>query len=261
MVVKECRTDMLINNMDVSRLMVHIQQIQEEKLKERSREAKKAMTCVLCESPKEHAPPFVPVREALKEEDQKGDERRSRCVAKQFREAGLNSRSWIEIGHVGPFGKLDRACQIVRRFAQCLCFTLHMLSLRPVCPVTLNGQTLACRKQSAIRRKDSLIAHLPSLFSQSVDIVRTNLIEQPQKKAKGITINEGGSNPPKRKKDDLQPGDKGKRKKNIARKGINVEPVPNQVYAKYTESRRTAYSIRSRVEQNFAQNEQSRTSN
>ena len=37
--------------------------------------------------------------------------------------------------------------------------------------------------------------------------------------------------------------------------------VPTLVYAKYTEPRRTTYSVRSRVEQNFAQNEQSRTSN
>uniref|UniRef100_M1DN66 Uncharacterized protein n=1 Tax=Solanum tuberosum TaxID=4113 RepID=M1DN66_SOLTU len=50
------------------------------------------------------------------------------------------------------------------------------------------------------------------------NMVRTNLTEPPQKKAKGITIKEGRSNPPKRKGDDLQPGDKGKRKKHIARK-------------------------------------------
>jgi len=56
-------------------------------------------------------------------------------------------------------------------------------------------------------------------------MVCTNLSEPPQKKAKGITINEGGSNPSKRKRDDLQPGDKGKRKKHIARKGKNVEPA------------------------------------
>ncbi|XP_049391512.1 uncharacterized protein LOC125855903 [Solanum stenotomum] len=42
MVVKECRTAMLVNDMDISHLMVHTQQIEEDKLKERSREAKRA---------------------------------------------------------------------------------------------------------------------------------------------------------------------------------------------------------------------------
>uniref|UniRef100_M1DJR5 Putative plant transposon protein domain-containing protein n=1 Tax=Solanum tuberosum TaxID=4113 RepID=M1DJR5_SOLTU len=55
-------------------------------------------------------------------------------------------------------------------------------------------------------------------------MVRTNLTEPPHKKAKGITINEEGSNPPKRRGDDLQLGDKGKRKKHIARKGVAIEP-------------------------------------
>ncbi|KAG5572164.1 hypothetical protein H5410_061930 [Solanum commersonii] len=57
------------------------------------------------------------------------------------------------------------------------------------------------------------------------DMVHTNLIEKPQKKTKGIIINKVGSNHPKKKKDDLQPGDKGKWKKHIVRKGTNVEPA------------------------------------
>ncbi|XP_049369906.1 uncharacterized protein LOC125834798 [Solanum verrucosum] len=42
MVVKECHTAMLIHDMDISRLMVHAQHIEEEKVKKRSREAKRA---------------------------------------------------------------------------------------------------------------------------------------------------------------------------------------------------------------------------
>uniref|UniRef100_M1DDG8 Integrase core domain containing protein n=1 Tax=Solanum tuberosum TaxID=4113 RepID=M1DDG8_SOLTU len=56
------------------------------------------------------------------------------------------------------------------------------------------------------------------------DMVRSNLTEPPYKKAKGITINEEGSNPSKMRGDDLQPRHKGKRKKHIARKGAAIEP-------------------------------------
>ncbi|WMV59234.1 hypothetical protein MTR67_052619, partial [Solanum verrucosum] len=41
MVVKKCRTTMLINEMDISRLMTHAQQIEEEIFKERARETKR----------------------------------------------------------------------------------------------------------------------------------------------------------------------------------------------------------------------------
>uniref|UniRef100_M1DRF9 Uncharacterized protein n=1 Tax=Solanum tuberosum TaxID=4113 RepID=M1DRF9_SOLTU len=55
-------------------------------------------------------------------------------------------------------------------------------------------------------------------------MVPTNINEPSQKKAKRITINEGGSRPSQKRKQDLLPGDKGKRKKHIARKGSAIEP-------------------------------------
>ncbi|XP_049364580.1 uncharacterized protein LOC125829401 [Solanum verrucosum] len=42
LVVKECLTAMLIKEMDVSRLKVHAQQIEEEKLKEKTKDSKRA---------------------------------------------------------------------------------------------------------------------------------------------------------------------------------------------------------------------------
>lgn len=54
-------------------------------------------------------------------------------------------------------------------------------------------------------------------------MVRTNLNKPPQKKAKGITINEGGSRPSQKRKQDLPSRDKGKRKKHIAIKGSAIE--------------------------------------
>uniref|UniRef100_M1E0P9 Uncharacterized protein n=1 Tax=Solanum tuberosum TaxID=4113 RepID=M1E0P9_SOLTU len=52
---------------------------------------------------------------------------------------------------------------------------------------------------------------------ENQDMVQTNLNTPSQKKAHDITINEGGSGPPKRRRQELPPGGKGKRKKHIAK--------------------------------------------
>jgi len=43
LVVKECRTAMLVHDMDIARFIIHTQQIEEEKLKGRSREKKSSL--------------------------------------------------------------------------------------------------------------------------------------------------------------------------------------------------------------------------
>lgn len=45
----------------------------------------------------------------------------------------------------------------------------------------------------------------------------------PKTKVQGIKINEGGSNLPENRRQELSLGDKGKRKKHMSRKGIAID--------------------------------------
>uniref|UniRef100_M1DHI4 Putative plant transposon protein domain-containing protein n=1 Tax=Solanum tuberosum TaxID=4113 RepID=M1DHI4_SOLTU len=53
-------------------------------------------------------------------------------------------------------------------------------------------------------------------IAEWIDMVRTNIDMTPQKRVRGITINEGGSNLPKRRRQELPLGDKGKGKRPIS---------------------------------------------
>uniref|UniRef100_M1DT99 Integrase core domain containing protein n=1 Tax=Solanum tuberosum TaxID=4113 RepID=M1DT99_SOLTU len=78
--------------------------------------------------------------------------------------------------------------------------------------------------ESSCSRLTMLLFDLSPNSSQSfADMVRTNQNMPPKKVAKGSNINEGGSNPPKREREELQPRDIGKSKKHIAKKGVTIE--------------------------------------
>uniref|UniRef100_M1DDT1 Integrase core domain containing protein n=1 Tax=Solanum tuberosum TaxID=4113 RepID=M1DDT1_SOLTU len=99
---------------------------------------------------------------------------------------GVSPTRWVENGHVGLFGELSQARQITRRFAYFL--------------------------------------HLAFNFVSSLWLESVTFSEMPEFAEGTRRLAERGSNPPKRRGDDLQPGDKGKRKKHIARKGTAIEP-------------------------------------
>uniref|UniRef100_M1DIJ4 Polyprotein protein n=1 Tax=Solanum tuberosum TaxID=4113 RepID=M1DIJ4_SOLTU len=80
---------------------------------------------------------------------------------------------------------------------------------------------------SACRRVDRRVRLTSPNGRELDDMVRTNLTTQPHKKAQGIIINEGGSNPSKRRGEELPLRDKRKRKKHIARKEVAIETQVN----------------------------------
>uniref|UniRef100_M1DGX0 Integrase core domain containing protein n=1 Tax=Solanum tuberosum TaxID=4113 RepID=M1DGX0_SOLTU len=90
--------------------------------------------------------------------------------------------------------------------------------LKPLCTIAFGWQILACRMLSVIHFKGLPIADMqkisgiclsnpfgePDLPCQNM--VRTNINMPPWKRAQGNTINEGGSNPPKRERQERTTG-------------------------------------------------------
>uniref|UniRef100_M1D995 Polyprotein protein n=1 Tax=Solanum tuberosum TaxID=4113 RepID=M1D995_SOLTU len=94
----------------------------------------------------------------------------------------LNLGSWVESRHVGSFGKLGQARRTTRRFAEVPHLAFNFMLKLKFSYVNF-GEKLEFAECTRRLAKD---------------MKKTNLDMPSQKRACGITINEGGANPPKK---------------------------------------------------------------
>ncbi|KAG5571353.1 hypothetical protein H5410_061119 [Solanum commersonii] len=108
---------------------------------------------------------------------------------------GLNSRSWVKSRHVGLFGELGQTHRTTWWFTEVPHLAFNFMLYLKFDSVTFGEK--------------------PDVAE---DMVRTNIDMPPQKRVRGIIINEGGSNPPKKGRQEPPPDDKGKGKRPMSDK-------------------------------------------
>uniref|UniRef100_M1DLQ1 Integrase core domain containing protein n=1 Tax=Solanum tuberosum TaxID=4113 RepID=M1DLQ1_SOLTU len=141
-------------------------------------------------------------QEYFKLESVKLGKARSNLASRRAGVARLNSRTWVESRHVGSFDKLGRARRTTRQFTEVPHLAFNFMLNEWFGSVTFGKNPEVT--ESTRRLADNM--------------VRTNIDMPLRKRARGITINEGGSNPPKKGKQELPQGDKGKGKRPISDK-------------------------------------------